>query len=435
MSDLIDPTIDLFIYDLKNALNTSEDNIEENQDQFKKRLPSGKFKYLDNEIETAYLELTDPIYLEFQPNNQNLQGYFYAVRLNDTYGLQLQCSPNNKTAPQFVDQFTIIKAEIEQQLDLEHNPKTLGNTWLLSGYLPQNSQLDPETIALKSYQSLVPDGESTDLYGQGVFLEGNLFEFWKINSISSYQKNHYIVAIFPNQHQLDKFINFYKDWMGLFCFRHKISWAYQQSRSIKESLVEHYKIVDDNRMMLDKNKQNLLLNKSLNNIQTILNKYTLDLLKLSFQKQVISINLVNYHTRLEIIQEKTGKNNNLKFFNQFQDLVKQTYLVQIANDIENMQLGLRLLEDNINSIRSSFELEKAERERIFQNLVTFVGGGVAGASLIEADDKQCDAIVFLNSQLFPCNIPILKSYIVPIILVMIFGLLTVLVKRFILRSR
>ena len=99
-----------------------------------------------------------------------------------------------------------------------------------------------------------------------------------------------------------------------------------------------------------------------------------------------------------------------------------------------MQLGLRLLEDNINAIRSSFELEKAERERIFQNLVTFVGGGVAGASLIEASDKQCSAIAFFNNKSFPCNIPILKSYMVPMILVIVFGLFTVLVKRFVLRS-
>lgn len=353
MSDLIDPTIDLFLYDLKNALNTSKNDIDKNENRFKARLPDDNVKFQDNEIETAYLELTDPIQPDFQPNNKNLQGYFYAVRLNDTYGLQLQCSLNNKIDPQSVDQFTIIKTEIEQKLDLNHNPATIGKTWLLSGYLPQNPQLAPETIALKSYQALVKDGKSTDLYGQGIFLEGNLFEFWKINSISSHQNNHFIVAIFPNKHQLDKFIDFYKDWMGLFCFRHKISWAYQQSRSIKESLVEHYKRVDDHRIILDQNKQDLILNKSLNNIQSVLNKYTLDLLKLSFQKQVISINLVNYQTRLAIILEEAEKSNNLQFF---------------------------------------------------------------------------------NNKSFPCNIPILKSYIVPIILVIVFGLFTVLVQRFVLRS-
>ena len=435
MSDLIDPTIDLFLYDLKNALNTSKNDIDKNENRFKARLPDYNVKFQDNEIETAYLELTNPIQPDFQPNNKSLQGYFYAVRLNDTYGLQLQCSLKNKTAPQSVEKFAIIKAQIEQKLELKHKPATIGQTWLLSGYLPRDSQTAPEIIAQKSYQALVKDAEPTDLYGQGIFLEGNLFEFWKINSISSHQDNHFIVAIFPDKHQLDKFIDFYKDWMGLFCFRHKIDWAYHQSRLIKESLVEYYKRVEENRAILAQKNQNLSLKKLLNNIQKILNKYTLDLLKLSFQKQVIEINLVNYKTRLEIIQEEVGTSNNLQFFNQFCDLVQQTYLVQIANDIENMQIGLRLLEDNINAIRSSFELEKAERERVFQNLVTFVGGGVAGASLIEADNKQCDAIVFLNSQSFPCNIPILKSYIVPIILVIVFGLFTVLVKRFVLRSR
>ena len=434
MSDLIDPTIDLFLYDLKNALNTSKNDINENQNRFKARLPDNKIKLQDNETETAYLELTNPIKPDFQPDNKSLQGYFYAVRLNDTYGLQLQCSLNNKTAPQSVEKFAIIKTEIDQKLELNQNPPTIGQTLLLSGYLPKDSPLDPETIAQKSYQLLVKEAKPIDLYGRGIFLKGNLFEFWNIKSISSHQDNHFIVAIFPDKHQLDKFIEFYTDWMGLFCFRHKINWAYQQSRSIKESLVDHYQLIEENRKILAQKKQNSISKKLLNNIQDILNKYTLDLLKLSFQKQVIEINLVNYQTRLEIIQEDGGKNNNLQFFNQFRDLVKQTYLVQITNDIENMQIALRLLEANINAIRNRFELEKAERDRIFQNLITFVGGGVAGASLIEADDKQCSAIEFFDSQSFPCEPKLLGSYIVPIILVIIFGLFTVLVKRFVLRS-
>ena len=300
MSDLIDPTIDLFLYDLKNALNTSKNDIDKNENRFKARLPDDNVKFQDNEIETAYLELTDPIQPDFKPNNKNLQGYFYAVRLNDTYGLQLQCSLNNKIAPQSVDQFTIIKTEIEQELDLNHNPATIGKTWLLSGYLPQNPQLAPETIALKSYQALVKDGKSTDLYGQGIFLEGNLFEFWKINSISSsaHQNNHFIVAIFPNKYQLDKFIDFYKDWMGLFCFRHKIDWSYHQSRLIKGTLVECYKRVEENRAILAQKNQNLMLKKLLNNIQNVLNKYTLDLLKLSFQKQVAGENAIAIYDEL-----------------------------------------------------------------------------------------------------------------------------------------
>ncbi|MGK7871772.1 MAG: hypothetical protein AB4426_00110 [Xenococcaceae cyanobacterium] len=428
MSDLIDPTIDLFLYDLKNALNTSKNDIDENQNRFKARLPNDKVKFEDNEIETAYLELTNPIQPDFQPNNESLQGYFYPVRLNDTYGLQLQCSLNNKINSQSVEKFAIIKTEIDQKLELNHKPATIGQTWLLSGYLPKDSQPDPKIIAQKSYQVLVEDANPTDLYGQGIFLEGNLFEFWKINSISSHQNNHFIVAIFSHKHQLDKFINFYPDWMGLFCFRHKINWAYQQSRLIKESLVEHYKRVEENRTIIAQKNQNFSSKKLLNNIQDILNKYTLDLLKLSFQKQVIEINLVNYQTRLEIIQEEAGKNNNLQFFNHFCDLVKQTYLVQIANDIENMQIGLRLLEDNINAIRSRVELEKAERERNFQEFVAIVGAGVAGITLTNAE-KDCP-ILFSH---YPsvCEVPLAYNLLIAIV----FGGIAWIIRQYLKRSQ
>ena len=413
MSNLIDPTIDLFLYDLKNALNTSENDIAENRNRFKARFSEGKIRFEDREIETAYVELTNPIRPDFKPDNESLQGYFYPVRLNDIYGLQLQCSLNEKTEPQSIEQFSIIQTEIEQKLELRDKPATIGQTWLLSGFLPPNCQLEPKTIAHKSYQVLVKEAKPTDLYGQGRFLGGNLFEFWQINSFSSDQDNHVIVAIFTGKNQLDKFIEFYTDWLGLFCFRHKISWAYNQSRLIKESLVEYYQKVEENRKILAQKNQNFISKQLLNNIQDILNKYTLDLLKLSFQKQVIEINLVNYQTRLEIIQEEAGTNNDLQFFARFRDLVQQTYLVQIGNDIEIMQIGLRLLEDNINAIRSRFELEKAERDRNFQEFVAVVGAGVAGITLTNAE-KDCQ-IIFSNYYSSVCQFPLAYNLIIAIV--------------------
>jgi hypothetical protein len=41
-----------------------------------------------------------------------------------------------------------------------------------------------------------------------------------------------------------------------------------------------------------------------------------------------------------------------------------------------MQLGFRLLEDNINAVRSRIELAKAERDRSFQEFVAVVGAGI-----------------------------------------------------------
>jgi hypothetical protein len=200
---------------------------------------------------------------------------------------------------------------------------------------------------------------------------------------------------------------FYTDWMGLFFYRHKITWAYHQSRLIKEVLVNHYKKVEENAAII-KNSQNTKisltrLQQLFNNIQNILNKYTIDLLNLSFQKQIIDINFVNYRTRLEVIKEKAGEESDLKFLDQFSNLAEKKYLPQIAKDNENMKLGLQLLETNINALRSQIELEKSERDRNFQNLVTLVGAGTAVTALFDYKGEKCKAIFHQKTDNSLCN--------------------------------
>lgn len=53
----------------------------------------------------------------FADNNELLpvEGYYYPVRLGDTYGLLLDCSVNNQTELQPTESFAYLKAEIEQK--------------------------------------------------------------------------------------------------------------------------------------------------------------------------------------------------------------------------------------------------------------------------------------------------------------------------------
>lgn len=133
---------------------------------------------------------------------------------------------------------------------------------------------------------------------------------------------------------------------------------------------------------------------------------------LAFQKQVIDINLTNYQTRLEIIKQKLDANSQLDFLNKFSDLATKKYMVQIDKDSENMQLGFRLLEDNINAVRSRIELAKAERDRSFQEFVAVVGAGIAGVSFAPAD-KNCEPIFGKTAVL--CKVPLLFSLLVFVI--------------------
>ena len=424
MSDLIYPTLDLFLYTLKTSLNTTDAETQKNQAAFLAQLPSDT-QFNDPDIETEYLEITHPTQINFISSNKTLEGYYYYVRLNDTYGLQIDCSINNQTETQPAKSFTILKSEIEQKLNKEL--AIIGKTWLLSGWLPENSSQNPEEIAKDCYYALFKD-----TYWQpekGTFLDGKLFEIWrsqninqsgeKVTTHSDNHEHHVIIAIYPHRESAEKAAEFYKDWMGLFCYRSKISWAYWQSRLVKESLLNHYKKIEENRKITNQSnywqeKQNFTTSRQiLNNVDNILQQYTIDLLNLSFQKQIIEINLSNYQLRLALIKEKASQNNQLDFLEQFSDLANKKYLPQIIKDIENMQLGLQLLEDTINATRSRVEVEKSEREHNFQELVAVAGAGIATVSLVRETAKDCKDI-FKKVDFF-CNYPLSASLIVGMI--------------------
>ncbi len=139
------------------------------------------------------------------------------------------------------------------------------------------------------------------------------------------------------------------------------------------------------------------------------------MLKLSFQKQVIEINLSDYQTRLAFIKEKAGQENKLEFLEKFSDLATKKYLPQVTKDIENMQLGLQLLEDTINAIRSRIEVEKAERDRNFQGLVAVAGSGIATVSLLKEPLKDCKDPFLKQLPLF-CSYYFISSIIVGLII-------------------
>ena len=430
MSDLIYPTLDLFLYVLKTFLNTTDAETQKNKAAFLAQLPPD-IQFNDPDIEIEYLELTHPAQIDLISNNKTLGGYYYPVRLNDTYGLQIDCSINNQAESQPVKSFTILKTEIEEKLNKEL--AIIGKTWLLSGWLPENSSQNPEDIAKDCYYALFKDTSWQP--EKGTFLDGKVFEIWrsentnysleKVNNALNSHEHHVIIAIYPNRESAEQAAEFYKDWMGLFCYRNKIWWAYWQSRLVKESLLNHYKQIEENRKITNQSnsrqeKQNITTSrKILNNIDNILQQYTIDLLNLSFQKQIIEINLSNYQIRLALIKEKAGQNNQLDFLEKFSGLANKKYLPQITKDIENMQLGLQLLEDTINATRSRIEVEKSERERNFQELVAVAGAGIATVSLLQSPAKDFCSKESMKD-IFPkipyfCNYPFSSSLMVGII--------------------
>lgn len=422
MSELVYPTLDLFLYDLKEALNATDELSRDYQEIFTKKLPKD-VQIIDRDIEKEYLEIISPPTKDFEPD-QELEGYYYPVRLNDTYGLQINCSVKNQNEPKPVKEFSHLKSEIERRLN--EQPITLGQAWIISGWVSKTSNQNPKEIAQDCYKYFTKDGNwQRDFQGEANFCGGKIFQLWEPqNNLSDPSKHLYLenipilIAIYPNAESAQKAANFYPDWMGLFCYVSKVNWAYAQSRAIKKSIFDYYRKVESDRQKLTlQNRESLGYQlteskQSLDNIQQDIKQYSSDLLGLAFQKQIIDINLTNYQTRLEIIRQKLDGDSRLEFLNKFVDLVNKKYIVQIDKDSENMQLGFQLLEDDINAVRSRIELAKAERDRNFQEFVAVVGAGVVGVSFAPAD-KNCEPI-FGKTSLF-CKTPVLFSLLVFII--------------------
>ena len=368
------------------------------------------------------------------------------MRFNDTYGLLLAASfPNNKTRHP-ASSIAQLQNQIQAKLkDSSGNIQTgsLGQTWLILAELANNK--NPEEIAKKCCQTLNIDCNwETDLQSQGQLLGGTIFELRRYRIVMSetlnfspsatpptieqiHENNHLIVALYPNQATAKKAAEFRFDWMRLFCYRHKIFWAYAQSRYLKQLLkkdaIEIKQYIQEFRADRDPALNLKLLRKTLVKAQSTLSRYSINLGYFDDQIRTIEINLLNYQRRLEKIREKAtstalenllpnnipspisqlsqltinGENiasilariapmpgvaTDLKFMEKFPQEIRDKYLLQVQKDYANLSPNLKLLEDLINSIRGITEIDQAERDRNFQAIVAMVGVGLgAGASV------------------------------------------------------
>lgn len=405
MNDIIYPTLDLFLYDLRNGLGESQEEINQNRAYFQKKLPESIHPFLfqkDTYFEDEYVELLDkPNFFENGTKPYPLQGYYFPVRLSDAYGLLLDCSINNQTSPQPAACIKDLKAELEQRLNGQ--TATIGQTWMISGWLPQSEAKKPEDIAKACYKALMPDSKwEQDIEGQGKFLGGSIFELSRYRlviqertesplTIQNIQENqHVIIIIYPDQEAAEKSARFYSDWLRFFEYRHKILWAYGQSRLLKQTIKNYFTTIEEDRESINlsqsKAQEYEKFRLTLSRVQNTLNSYTVELNRLDFQGRTIEINLSNYKKRLARIEEKAeGK---LEFFEKFTNLATDKYQFQITKDSENLERGMKLLENTISAVRSRIEVAKAERDRNFQDAIAILGVGWSVASFVPSTDKS-----------------------------------------------
>ncbi|MGK7904486.1 MAG: hypothetical protein AB4352_24385 [Hormoscilla sp.] len=420
MSDIVNPTVDLFLYDLRESLGDTETEADRRRENFKRKLPANVGKYLsanDDRVEAEYIQLLDQQKLQteaqFEDPTKRYKGYYYPVYINDAYGLLVECAinDNGNYALQPAKCFAELKEEIQQNR-LQGEQPTIGQTWMISGSLPEGSE-NPEEIAKDCYAALTGDQKGErwikDLKGQGKLMGGDIFELSQYSlvmkkdatretPIQEIQENHHvIIIIYPDRETMDKGDYLHHEWMRMFLFRNKVLWNFGQSRLLKHESKDKFSQIEDLESDIEKGlktgREIDFLNEKVHKMQGSFSRYIESLKALDLIKGMIEINLKNYR-KAEIVQNKKALSlkaeaeTDIRFFYIFILDFKEDYLEQIIKDKSNLWTAMNLLQEAIKATESTVAVAKVKKDKKFQELLTDIGVGWAVGSFVAEQQPE-----------------------------------------------
>jgi hypothetical protein len=409
------PTIDLFLYDLQDGLGVSPMTTDQNRHRFWQRIYGDKIS--DEKLAalktkeksfSSYIEL-----LGSQPTQQlaeAIDGYYYPVKLGDTYALQIDCSGRLNDSEWDQLSFPVKLQQIREiVLQYTHHIRgDLGENWLIWGQLGDANQT-AEAIAQECYQSvqLVETSNwQNDYKGSGSFKGATLFEVEQLDYTpdGANQTIHGIICLFPHhQSELeiqDTIGKLYLTLIRLFHYRNKVLWVYEQSRQLKTSLKTSSQTIEKIIKSLGHQIQTSHLN--LNQLQNDLTEalsishyYETLLGDLKEQVATITINTDNYNACLESLKALDSQSD-LKFLQRFGEFARKQCLTQIQTDDVAFTAGLKPLENFIKTVEGITDIEKTKNERTFNRTVAIASVGISTASLAASTfNSQSDQLVKL----------------------------------------
>lgn len=424
-TQLINLTVDLFLYDLRDAFGEGSDEIEQNRQQFWHRIYNpnpteqklDQLKQIEEETFSNYIELLGEQRIE--QLKYPLDGYYYPVRLGDTYALQIDCSgKKDDTDWQQLPQLKQLQQIKEIILDHTHkSPGKLGQTWLIWGQLTTPDQ-NPEEIAQMYYQAvdIIPKANwKRDFKSQGNIEGAALFELERPDlTIDNINNNHHLIICLFDANQTEQQIKktigkLYRDFIRLFHYRNKILWVYEDSRKIKKKVKETAATIEKIILSLSDRigSSHLNLNQlqeDLANALSVSYYYETRLGDLKEEQATIEVNLKNYQERVQIMSQRDS-NNNLEFMNQF-SLSATDKLNQIKTDYNALSSGLKPLENFIKTVEGIIEIEKTKNERKLNQTVAIASVGISTATLAASTLSSDQAQGIVQSILpVPANQP------------------------------
>jgi hypothetical protein len=358
MLKLVDPTLKLFRYTLKQGLGVGEPDTRKVYRRFLASLsaqlhkklnvsltPEQKQKFLAlHEAKEADLHFTGNLY------NHQVKGCYRRRSVEDNYQLLFNGYLEDKYQPDQVIKLIKVWQNLILQLP---NLENIGETWMLSGWLESGTDLEAEELAKQVYKCLFEkDGVSQ---GSGLFLGGKVAEFGGDKIEDNCQL---LVILYPDEAACqESATDFYVSWLDLLCFRHNIIWAYENSLGLTKRLRSNY-----DQIVGMRNTSRLNLKKLLEAMGK-LSEFAIDLNYLELQQSSINVNLEKYEAKLAEIQAKARPTDDLKFLQDFCDLAKEKYLKQIQKDIDKFRPCLEILQSLTDTIRGTVEIRKAEGDR------------------------------------------------------------------------
>ncbi|CBN58778.1 MULTISPECIES: hypothetical protein [Kamptonema] len=446
MTELIYPTVNLFLYDLRDGLGQNQEialncrqfwrkidpeidrQIQElvavNPDREKVQLVKYEIAYsLDKKLkelgekENSEAEFVQLYAKRFDEDEPGLDGYYFATQLGDTYALQVDSSGT------YADYNSKRKNNIEQPIaqlqenkkiiisHLNHHPNsteldsdkrgTMGQTWLVWGQLANNH--DALSVAQECYQKLSPNSswKLPEFKDPGQLLGANIYEYWHVPTNwgqkweeFSQENYHLIICLFPASQTPDEIVKnraeiqkIYFDLTRLLSYRHKVVWAYCQSRYLKAHLKQKSAEV---KLMIDSVKQlpNQIksqgldlqeLEENLTKALPLLSEYAIQLKSLEIQLRTIKSNLGNYKKRLKKLEEKP--NTKLDLLEKFAAFAEEKYQEQIESDLASLNPDLTLIENLISTLRGIIDIEQTKSDRALNTTIFIASTGLAASGI------------------------------------------------------
>jgi len=340
-----------------------------------------------------------------QPDNQKLDGFIYALRVQDTYTADLTFYYKNVT----IKLADLTRLNPEGCLLPNAIQPSLGQTLLL--YAAPAVYNTYRKLADESVKAFVQDKQpaSVDFRAEGKLFGSPIFEY-DSREDDARQRCHILVWLQDNPQTL-KFATsaFYSYLMNLLCSRAKIVFVYGETRKKYRRAQQivgelEKKLPELGAIESEQNRQVKLqkLKELLAEVHTQMLAFAKQVGYLQEDRHTIDTNAENYGEALTRIRGLRISGDNLDFWQRFLDLAEDKYRRQIEIDLNYLIASQNLFQQSISTVRGMVDIEQVEldreqmelykqqedgekkRSRQLENIIFFVGTAIGGGQIFSA---------------------------------------------------